>query len=251
MTSVLRHSQAEQLLSGLERRIVQISLSSLRRALWNLLPWPSSVECEPAVVQRSARVRGASSLQSASDPLLSVPTHLIKFTLFHHNCVGAGDRAFGNVSYPVSAKRLKIFQEWTTQRLSMCDPCVLNRDSLDRWTNKVGWCLEIQLAGNGDAKDVAWMPHKANKLCTFMQRSKWANNHTQTERPCLNTWLSPSSVLTSTIVWGGLQCWYICQSRLRALTHEPDSRLSGAIYMHELWRGNTVLQFRVWNTHNS
>lgn len=38
VTSVLRHSQAEQLLSGPERRFVQISQSSLRLALWNLLP---------------------------------------------------------------------------------------------------------------------------------------------------------------------------------------------------------------------
>lgn len=101
---------------------------------------PPSVECEPAVVQRSAHVCGAPSLWSDSDPLLSVPTHLIKFTLFHQNCVVTGDRVFGDVSYPVSAKRLRIFQEWTTQQLGMRDPCVLNRDPLDRRTNKVGWC---------------------------------------------------------------------------------------------------------------
>lgn len=38
VTSALRHSQAEQLLSGPERRIVRISRSSLGRALWYLLP---------------------------------------------------------------------------------------------------------------------------------------------------------------------------------------------------------------------
>lgn len=74
-----------------------------------------------------------------------------------------------------------------------------------------------QAYGNtvGQAKDAAWMPHKA-KLCTFMQSSKWANNHTQTKRPCLITWLSLSSVLTSAIVWGGLQCRYICRRTPRA-----------------------------------
>lgn len=80
-----------------------------------------------------------------------------------------------------------------------------------------------QQRGNteGDSKDVTWKPRKAKKSSTLMQSSKRASNDTQTERPCLNTWLSPSSVLTSTIVWGGLQGRYICQSRRRALTHKP------------------------------
>lgn len=63
----------------------------------------------------------------------------------------------------------------------MRDPCTLNRDSLDRRTDKVGWWLENTasiknshsssgvVTQGGDAKDVA---EKANKLCTFMQSSK-------------------------------------------------------------------------------
>lgn len=146
------------------------------------------------------------------------------------------DNAATRYAWPVCFKPGSTWQTDQQSRLVLGNTASMKQQQ--RWGNTLG-----------GAKDVAWMPHKTNKLCTFMQSSKWANNHTQTERPCLNTWLSPSTVLTSTIVWGGLQCRCICQSRLRAPTHEPDSRLSGAIYMDELWRGNTVLQSHMWNTH--
>ena len=48
--------------------------------------------------------------------------------------------------------------------------------------------------------------------------------------------LSLYSILASTIVWGGLQCQNIYQSRPRALTDKPDCRLSETIEC--LWLTN-------------
>lgn len=62
----------------------------------------------------------------------------------------------------------------------------------------------------------------------------------------VTTGLNLSSILTSTIVWGGLQHQNIYQTRLRALTHQTDSRPLDAIEC--LWLTNAHCFYSMFST---
>lgn len=82
--SLLRQSQVEQLLSGLENRMDQLSLCSLRQALWNLLSWPLSggMSLEAAHVSRELPHCGHSPTPFWSSQLSSLHHHQAQFLNF-------------------------------------------------------------------------------------------------------------------------------------------------------------------------
>lgn len=61
-----------------------------------------------------------------------------------------------------------------------------------------------------------------------------------------STGLNLSSILTSSIVWGGLQCLNIYRGRLRDLTHQADSRQLDAIEC--LWLTNAHSFYNMFST---
>ena len=74
--SLLCPSQAEQLLSGPEKRMDRRRLPPSNRPCGIRSHDPRMVECVPTVVRRSPRVQGASSLWSFSDPFSGPPNLL-------------------------------------------------------------------------------------------------------------------------------------------------------------------------------